>query len=137
MTECNGCGDCCEVIPFPYRPEEVRYLWKHGQVDTPTARWAVEHLHPLTRRQVSELHPWRLRHAVRVGSPEAEPELWPRYYRCDLFDAETRRCTAYAERPPPCREYPWPDGVPNRNTLLSPHCSFRADVGQPVELRRG
>lgn len=132
MAECNGCGDCCEVVPFAFGPEEVRWLAQQGEIDIPTATWAVEHLRPLTRRQVAECQPWRLRPLTRTA--DGGVELFPRYWTCDLLDPETRRCTDYANRPPPCRGYPWYNGEIRRDAALSPRCSYRADIGQPVEI---
>jgi uncharacterized cysteine cluster protein YcgN (CxxCxxCC family) len=52
---------------------------------------------------------------------------------CDNYDEETRRCTDYENRPDICRRYPWFNGVPVPGAQLPPTCSFRADIGLPVE----
>jgi len=96
------------------------------------AAWAA-HLHPLTRRQVMDRgHGWRLAKPMRQY--DGAVELFPRFWACDLLDPVTRRCTDYDNRPQPCRGYPWYDAPPRRDAQLSPRCSYRADIGQPVEL---
>lgn len=48
--------------------------------------------------------------------------------RCDVFDPDTRTCTAYEDRPPICSGFPWYGAEPDRERLLDPCCTFNADV---------
>jgi Fe-S-cluster containining protein len=58
------------------------------------------------------------------------------FYTCDRYDPDTRQCTDFDNRPKMCREYPWTDAEPvelRTKKSLPPTCSFREDIGQPVE----
>jgi Fe-S-cluster containining protein len=60
--------------------------------------------------------------------------------RCDMFDPDSRLCTAREARPPVCRGFPWYGDGPcaGRAGELLSHCSYLADVppGQrPPESR--
>lgn len=60
----------------------------------------------------------------------------PAFYSCRNFNLETRECTSHDDLPETCAGYPWYEGKPQPGKMLSPHCSYNADVGQPVELTR-
>lgn len=55
------------------------------------------------------------------------------FYECDLYDAEHRRCTDWNNRPNICRGYPWYEDGPDDTKALPPECSFRVDIGLPVQ----
>lgn len=71
---------------------------------------------------------------VELVDQDGQPVLYPFFYSCPSFDLETRRCTDYDNRPPVCRGYPWYDRGPSLATSLPPECSYREDIGQPVEM---
>jgi Fe-S-cluster containining protein len=80
------------------------------------------HWHALDREEALRRNP----PLARLG------DRW--YYECDAYDPATRRCTAHAERPPVCRDFPWYGRAPSAGALRSwPGCSYWADVpgGEP------
>lgn len=136
-AECNGCGACCEVVPLSYTQSEAQGLALRGEVSWEEARWVVEDLVPISRRVVKESQPFYLQQNV-IPPPDllfaGEVGILPYFYTCTKWDPETRLCTDYENRPPPCRKYPWYDEGPNPAKALPPTCSYREDVGLPVEL---
>lgn len=101
-------------------------------LDPATRRWILEDLSPMSRREVKEKEPWLLKPSV-YQKAMAESLLF--FYRCRWFDEVNRTCTNYENRPPPCREYPWPEGQPNPRAELPPTCSYREQINQPVHFR--
>lgn len=135
MTECNGCGACCHPFQMPYSPADIERMTKLGRLDPNEAAFYRDHLTPMPRREARRLigH-WAGPFSVFVDQVTQEiTTVWQHYYRCDLYDAETRRCTDYEHRPDVCRDYPWYGTGPDPNKVLPPTCSYRADVGLPVE----
>ncbi len=59
-------------------------------------------------------------------------EAIPFFYHCRHFDAETRSCLNYENRPRVCRTYPFADGIVQPSSALPATCAFRADIGLPV-----
>ncbi len=121
LTDCNRCGDCCENLRLNVTKRALRAFlverdrWR----DTPEA---IEH--EANARFI--LEHWR-----RAGGGGRAT-----VYACDAFDRATRLCTAHQDRPPICAGYPWYGEAPGvRTPRLSPHCSFNADVGVPVQIR--
>lgn len=102
-----------------------------------TRRWLLDDLTPMSRRDVLAREPWLLdANEPRLSrSPDGGDLFIPFFYSCRWFDRETRRCTNWEDRPEPCRAYPWGDGPPDHTAALPPTCSFRADIGQTVEIR--
>jgi Fe-S-cluster containining protein len=109
MTACSSCGGCCSPVSLAWTQDDVRRMMPF-QIDDRTRRWVLEELHPLTRR-----------------------EARPTYYRCDNYDPGTRQCTAYDDRPGVCRDHPTYGQPVNPGASLPPGCSYRADIGQPVD----
>lgn len=135
MTECNGCGACCHPFQMPYSPADVQRLTATGRLDPGEAAFYRDHLTPMRRGEARRL----IGHWAGPFSAVMDPltgELdfvWQHYYRCDLYDETERRCTDYEHRPDVCRRYPWYESPPDGNKVLPPTCSYRADVGLPVE----
>lgn len=127
MTECAGCGDCCEtVVPNTSVPDLRRKL-QNPRLAGAARREYTKIVNMLTER-ADPVFPSGKR--GRPGKPA---------YRCRHFNAQTRRCEAHDERPLMCRGYPWyPPGGPlplNRIPAdLSPRCSFIADVRNMLPL---
>ena len=98
---CGGCGNCCEAPAL--------------QVSRVTAFVpVVRHAFLLWQAHVNRWHLVSESRRSRVMT-----------FRCDHFDAVTRRCGTYATRPGPCRDYPrnlmaqpWPEMLPG--------CGYRA-----------
>ena len=131
MTDCNGCGACCDPVSLAYTQTEA--LTRVG-LDPDDRRFIVEDLRPLSQREGR-------RRAFWIGELEVERgQVWQgldgsplRFdYECRHFDPVSRRCLNYEHRPPLCRRFPW-QGRPPPGVALPPPCSYRADIGQPVE----
>lgn len=137
MTVCpDGCGACCDPVLSPYTKLDV--LLGRVACDPETARWVLEDLTPISRRQglteVDYLSEGGRTMAIVDGVPTVG---WTYFYRCRHFDAEARLCRNYENRPPACRDYPWYGDPPDPNKALPRECAFRADLGQvPVPLVR-
>jgi len=82
MAVCSACGACCDPVWYPMGAADIRQsAATTGNVDLV---FAAAHWHPTGERTDDGMHA----------------------YQCDRFDAETRLCTAHADRPPICRAYP-------------------------------
>jgi Fe-S-cluster containining protein len=109
MTECARCGDCCDPVVF---------MLTRGDL---TRRLAEQYLAGEARRNLVFIDEhW---HTIAVHDGGRFSTL-----RCDMFDAESRLCTAHAQRPPICSGFPWYGEAPRPTLMLSPRCSFNADV---------
>lgn len=144
MTLCNMCGDCCKVIATQkplrhYRDVVQGYAqwvayWDSGGEGLPegwepsdpqlartlfaTSSFVVEHWHRITKREAWD----------RLPPMGGYPGHY--YYTCDMWDEDTKLCTAGEGRPPICGGFPW-YGEPTGDRALHPafrRCSFWADV---------
>jgi Putative zinc- or iron-chelating domain len=115
---CARCGSCCDPVIL-----EADIFLGCGQRARPqeTAsrndRFIAEHWHPLSA--------WTDDDGTSVLA-----------LRCDMFDPESRACTAYESRPPVCSRFPWYGDTPSagRAAGLLPHCSYLADL--PPDQRK-
>lgn len=130
MTECNGCGSCCDPVVLHFTQEE----YANQEIDPADKRWILEDLTPMPRKEAKDKEP-DYYHTSMDGfwDPYTVTAGLPFFYSCKHFDAATRECLNYEHRPPMCLGYPWHGKAPNRNTLLFPKCSFREDIGQLVQ----
>lgn len=139
MTECNGCGACCDPFVTVVAPIHLRDGTANRLIGFEEAEWMRRHLTPIRRKDgLAQVSTWmtgggwsdipkRNRDGRVIGF---EVALMPsHFYR---FDPVERRCTDYDNRPPVCRNYPWYDGAPEAGKAIPPTCSYRADVGLPV-----
>jgi Fe-S-cluster containining protein len=127
MTHCRpNCGACCDPVTLPVTQLEVM---RAPGVDYRIRDWILKDLTPISRREAKQKAPWLF---GQLSEFSVENAL-PMFYRCRWFDPEKRICTAYEKRPPPCSAYPWAGKPPRLNAILPPMCSFRADIGKPVE----
>jgi Fe-S-cluster containining protein len=132
MTECNGCGVCCDPFMMVYSPHDV--ITMGPRLDAEERAFYDQHLTPIRRadgrRMVAHWSSgWSEIHIPGDGWQMLA--AW--YYRCDRYDPVARRCTDYENRPDVCRGYPWYGEAPDPNKSLPPTCSYRADVGKAVE----
>lgn len=119
MTECVGCGDCCENLPLN-TPERADIWGKRLLAGDLRGSSGVG------RKQAA----WMANLTVVSGPSFTKKTHEPRWrYACPKFDAETRRCTDYANRPPVCQRYPHygREPKPYDGGDMSPRCSFNAD----------
>lgn len=134
MTECNGCGACCDPVVTVISPQHLADGSADQVVGEEEAEWMRIHLTPIRPRRegLKLIASWSKGVTYFTPGDQFVPVLsW--FYRCDLYDPETRRCTDFENRPPMCRGYPWFDDPPDKRKNLPPTCSFREDIGLPVE----
>lgn len=131
MTECNGCGGCCDPVVLPFTQQQVKFASKFD-IDDEDRRFVLEDLTPMRPKLALEKRP-EMRGRPLVDAA-GDLMLLPHFYTCKHFDEETRACTNYEGRPPVCRGYPWYDSGPKHGAALPPACSFNADIGQPVKF---
>lgn len=138
MTEgsCNGCGRCCDPVVLGFGPDDVR---RNPQVlSADDVRWILNDLTLIGRREGLAKADYLTQGGwTYVTSPLLGAQLIMSYfYRCRRFDAETRSCAIYDNRPRTCREYPWGDEPPDPKHVLPPECGYLVDVGRvPVQMR--
>lgn len=106
MTECNGCGACCNPVRY-----DVASLRQRMTEHEPSDEWYV-----MNQANIDFI----LAHWHDNGDATAT---------CDHFDPATLLCTAHDERPPICADFPFYNGEPT-NLPLSGFtlCAFYADL---------
>jgi Fe-S-cluster containining protein len=129
MTECNGCGACCEPFQTVFAPNH--FALHPDAFDPDELVFYREHLTPMKRRDGRRMTWWSTGWSEMIIDGHAQL-LAAHYYKCDRYDTETRQCTDYANRPDVCRKFPWYDEPPDPNKVLPPTCSFNADIGRDV-----
>lgn len=134
MTDCNGCGRCCDPVAIPATLDEARASLPRNDEERRNRSWMLTHLTPIRRRDGLD----RVADYMRRGITDALiggelVTLVTHFYECDLYDPTTRRCTDWANRPPLCGGFPWYDSPPDDTKALPLECSFRADIGLPVK----
>jgi Fe-S-cluster containining protein len=122
VTGCAGCGHCCD--PVTLDADLFARIREHARRDDFVERYPEEghrrnllfiaqHWHPTTAWHEDGV-------TVKLG------------LRCDQFDPQARRCTAYEDRPPVCRDYPWYGDKEGtrcaRASSLYPECSYLLDI---------
>lgn len=130
MTECNGCGVCCDPVVLPITQIEALT----APLDPEVRRWVLEDLIPMSRREAKAKFPLVFERPVHQVLNGVATMLQPLFYRCRNYDPETGRCAIYETRPETCRDFPWAGGRPNPGIALPAPCSFNADVGRPVAV---
>jgi Fe-S-cluster containining protein len=142
-TVCNGCGDCCDPVPFALTQDEVRAMLP-SQIPPKLRRFILEDLTPIRRseglRRASYMtgggQTWTWEKDGETGKPienSAHVDV-THFYECRHFDRETRRCNNYEGRTWACAGYPWFGMKPDPAFSLPARCSFNADVGRPVAV---
>jgi Fe-S-cluster containining protein len=105
-ARCVGCGDCCDPVTIDV---DTLDSVLRPEAAGPDADFIKEH--------------WR-----KVGQYESVYEV-----QCDMFDRESRTCTAYENRPPVCSGYPWYGREPDGDLVLNANCSYFWDL--PEDMR--
>jgi Fe-S-cluster containining protein len=133
MTDCNSCGVCCDPVVLPASPQRLFSPDGERAFGAETVAWMREHWTPIKPRRngLARVMSWNDGFSEQAG-PEGLELVLAWFYDCDQFDPETRQCRDYEGRPDVCREYPWYKGV-RPDAKLPPTCSYRTDIGQPVE----
>ena len=140
MTTCPpACGACCSPVVLAFTPSDVQRLGPQQRRQFLSPRdehWVLHELVPLRRRDgIERVRDYMGQGGKTVGALDAHSPgtvLWSHFYECIHFDPEARTCGVYDDRPDACREYPWPDGQPDRRKSLPLTCSYRAEIGKPV-----
>lgn len=113
-------------MPFT-QAEAVRMPF--SELDAEHRRWILNDLTPMPYREGMAKAPQLAGRDLATADGEMASVF---FYRCRWFDAETRQCMNYENRPAVCSGYPWGGGPPRPDAALPPACSFNADVGRPV-----
>lgn len=106
-SKCIKCGDCCEFIGLGVTLDEIK-----------------ANIHFPDREFI-------LRHWVVTSKPREKSNFLMsdkcfngyHWYRCDLFDSQTRLCKDYENRPQICKDYPGKNRQSSR--FISARCGFR------------
>lgn len=135
MTECNGCGGCCDPVASFVAPVMLADRSADAAIGKPAAEWMRDHLTPVRpRRDGIKRAPYLRGGGTSTTTHRGQPTvLLVHFYDCEFFDRESRECRAYDLRPEMCRVYPWVGDEVNTAVSLPGPCSFRADQGLPVE----
>jgi Fe-S-cluster containining protein len=88
---CQQCGDCCDPILLRTTKSEIR-----ADMSLEGDEFILQYWHRVSKDLAFEKRPI-LRKSHYTGRF---------YYRCELFDSNTRRCGAHDNRPPACRAFP-------------------------------
>jgi Fe-S-cluster containining protein len=109
VTACPpSCGACCDPVILGWDPAQVPDA-------SPNAAFVKAH--------------WTVQAVTTGYRPDGTPaDIW--HVACDAFDRHTRRCTAYADRPPICSMFPWylREPAPEAAMGLPNVCAFHDDV---------
>lgn len=133
-TAClEGCGACCDPVALGFTQEQARTKGADF-LDPRNRKFILEDLTPIPTREGRARAPYL--DWMTMGIVEGKVEMAATvFYNCRHFDAETRSCTNYDNRPPMCSKYPWYDQPPDPTKSIPPTCSYNADVGRtPVPL---
>lgn len=128
---CAGasCGDCCDPVGLDGRVITLIEEWRAWLEAGGTPETAIE----------GGADPsifFAIDHWTRYEGP-ALTEEEHHDFRCDRYDPTTHLCTAYEDRPPVCRNFPWyteEESAGARAARLPARCSFNLDI--PPALRK-
>lgn len=130
LCDPDNCGSaCCNPVMLPYTPIEFADM----NVDDIQRDWFENDLTRIPTSEGYRRAPWYrgAEFVNQFGDPTT-----PVFYECRHYDAETNRCTNYHHRPSTCRDFPrYGHELVPAATILAPTCGYRADLGQPVEIR--
>lgn len=130
VTDCNGCGSCCDPVVLPFAANELvgTPLWL--SLDRRTRTWLTDDLERIPYRDGLSKSPWLA--GRDTAHPVTGEPTRPVFYWCRLFDRDTRTCLGYEQRPGICAEHPWGGELPKPSAALPDWCSYQVDVGRPV-----
>lgn len=134
MGKCNGCegsdvAGCCSPVMLPFSRLEAE-LAPRDEMEAENRRWVLEDLTPISRREGLRRTPY-VKDGLTIYGNENTGEtfwFWSHFYDCKHYDAATKRCMNYDNRPPMCRDFPWYGVAPDPLKSLPEHCSYRSDV---------
>lgn len=133
MTECRpDCGQCCDPVAMAYSVMDAQ---TGKPMPDEQREWILKVGRPLTRREGLRRSPWMGQGGRTYCQDDAGAIVivWTHFYECSWYDPDRRVCTHYDERPDFCRGFPWFGQGPDTRKALPGACSFRADIGEPVD----
>jgi len=135
-SDCGKCGKCCEGIYLPFSMKEIKERLL-GQKD---GRFVAENFEQISFEEMKEINPYFVSRCVNPQAKDLN------YFKCNVFNHETRRCGDYENRPDFCRNYPfypysddWLEikGEPKLRpayVLYSESCSFQKGLTTETEV---
>jgi len=134
-TGCTGCGSCCKAIWLGHKMSDIKSYASGDPSSNSTfdAKFILENWEEITVEEATELNP-----QFQEKYPQAKDRGF--FYKCNAFDAETKRCTKYLDRPNLCRDFPFYPGSHNHKlidgklmlapgyTLYSKDCGFQGRI---------
>lgn len=120
----EGCGACCHPLVSPVSPMQIamapawdtELVWMRDNTERMPQSEAIR----LDRSHRDD------RPVTGMVDGEAAPVF---FYRCRNYDEATKACTAYDDRPPMCRDYPWYGRLPDPTKAIPNTCGYLRDVG--------
>lgn len=99
---CSCEGKCCSVFTYTSTPEQLRIEPWRGTQSQRDNLYVADMLIPLTAEEAKE-------RSLRFDVSGAEDRDYSKlqWYTCRHWDESTMLCTAYEDRPPMCREFPY------------------------------
>lgn len=136
------CGDCC--TSFPLNTPERADIWGKKMLALIGRGGAGWHFTGATRKMWAWMANLEIVSGPEWVTSKDGKSYWRWFYRCPVFDDQTRMCGDHTNRPALCRRYPWYGREPEAGDYrtLSPRCSFIADDPSVkmlpiVEVRHG
>jgi len=134
MTQCNGCegsevAGCCSPVMLPFSRIDAETA-PPDKMEPENRRWVLEDLTPISRREGLRRTPY-VESGLTIYGNEHTGEsywFWSFFYECKHYDAATKQCMNYENRPPMCKGFPWYGEAPDPLKSLPEHCSFKKDV---------
>lgn len=135
MTECNGCGRCCDPVVLPWTPQLLERTT--GIIDDRTREWALHEIKLLPRREgLARTRGYIAQGGITTALVNGTAvTMFSHFYECQWYDPDTRTCGNYDNRPSVCRGFPWYDDPPDHRKAIPDECEYNLDVGRPVTIR--
>ena len=96
-SDCGKCGKCCEGIYLPFSMKEI----KERLLDQKDGRFVAENFEQISFEEMSKINPYFVGRCINSQAKDLN------YFKCNVFNYETRRCGDYENRPDFCRNYPF------------------------------
>ncbi len=103
---CIQCGDCCEFIAVGFTLDRVQ-----KDLTFPDREFILKHWTP-SEKPLKKPN-------LLMSDKQFNGYFW---YKCDLFDSESRKCKEHVNRIQICKNYP--TSGHNNKTLISARCGF-------------
>jgi len=133
---CARCGACCDPVAFTRAHYEALVKWSSGELDGipdpgDDEGWACWQEHGWEDRD-GAIYKYAPGGNIRVNADfiavHWTPAAGGEGCACDMYDRDSRLCTAHDSRPPVCSGYPWYGHDPDSGVSLPLQCSYLADL---------